>query len=100
VAMVPRAPVLISFSITAYRKNGGTLEKAAQMAETVVHSLVRGGPFWTPITPQTRSFLHAESHAWLEAQAGWYGMGTFVRRMSDGIEFSHTGEVAGQLGGG
>ena len=23
---------------------------------------VRGGPFWTPITPQTGSFFHAESH--------------------------------------
>jgi peptidoglycan/LPS O-acetylase OafA/YrhL len=27
-----------------------------------VNSLVRGGPFWTPITPQTGSFFHAESH--------------------------------------
>jgi hypothetical protein len=27
-------------------------------------------------------------------------MGTFVRRVPDGIEFSHTGEVAGRLGGG
>jgi hypothetical protein len=28
-----------------------------------VNPIVRGGPFWTPITPQTRSFFHAESQA-------------------------------------
>jgi CubicO group peptidase (beta-lactamase class C family) len=44
--------------------------------------------------------LSGHTHAWLEAQAGWYGMGTFVRRMPDGFQFSHDGEVAGNLGGG
>jgi len=28
----------------------------------MVNPFVRGGPFWTPITPQTGSFFHAESH--------------------------------------
>jgi len=27
----------------------------------MVNPFVRGGPFWTPITPQTGSFFHAES---------------------------------------
>ena len=27
-----------------------------------MNPIVRGGPFWTPITPQTGSFFHAESH--------------------------------------
>jgi hypothetical protein len=30
--------------------------------ETIVNPIVRGGHFWTPITPQTGSFFHAESH--------------------------------------
>ena len=28
-----------------------------------MNPIVRGGPFWTPITPQTGSFSHAESHS-------------------------------------
>jgi CubicO group peptidase (beta-lactamase class C family) len=31
--------------------------------------------------------LSPTMHAWLEAQSGWYGMGTFVRRTPDGLEF-------------
>lgn len=44
--------------------------------------------------------LSKATHSWLETQAGQYGMGTFVRYMPDGLEFSHDGEVAGRLGGG
>ena len=29
---------------------------------TIGNPIARGGPFWTPITPQTGSFFHAESH--------------------------------------
>jgi CubicO group peptidase (beta-lactamase class C family) len=52
------------------------------------------------IFDDSNTLLSRRAHAWLDAQAGWYGMGTFVRRVPDGIEFSHTGEVAGRLGGG
>jgi len=34
------------------------------------------GPFWTPITPQTGSFFHAESHidrAYEKGLHGYYG---------------------------
>ena len=44
--------------------------------------------------------LSKATHAWLEAQVGRYGMGTFVRWVNGGLEFSHDGEVAGRLGGG
>ena len=68
--------------------NGGWLMSAIDYARFV------------QIFDDSDTMLSRHTHAWLEAQAGWYGMGTFVRRMSDGFEFSHTGEVAGQLGGG
>lgn len=44
--------------------------------------------------------LNAGIHDWLEAQAGGYGMGMFVRRSPSGYDFDHSGEVAGNLGGG
>jgi CubicO group peptidase (beta-lactamase class C family) len=68
--------------------NGGWLMSAIDYARFV------------QIFDDNDTMLSRRIHAWLEAQAGWYGLGTFVRRMSDGFEFSHTGEVAGQLGGG
>jgi CubicO group peptidase (beta-lactamase class C family) len=68
--------------------NGGWLMSAIDYARFV------------QIFDDSNTVLPRRTHAWLEAQAGWYGMGTFVRRVSDGVEFSHSGEVAGQLGGG
>jgi hypothetical protein len=44
--------------------------------------------------------LSKATHTWLETQAGQYGLGTFIRHVPDGLEFSHDGEVAGRLGGG
>jgi hypothetical protein len=35
-----------------------------------VNPFVREGPFWTPITPQTGFFFHAESHRYVNALAG------------------------------
>ena len=31
------------------------------MTETIVNPIVREGPSWTPIPPQTGSFFHAET---------------------------------------
>jgi CubicO group peptidase (beta-lactamase class C family) len=68
--------------------NGGWLVSASDYARFV------------QVFGRDNTVLNAGMHEWLEAQVGGYGMGMFVRRSPSGYDFQHSGEVAGDLGGG
>ena len=68
--------------------NGGWMITAADYARFV------------QVFGRDNHLLNPAIHAWLEARVGAYGMGTFVQRADDGLNFRHTGKLPPPLAGG